>query len=163
MEHNENRGVIDAPFTLYGLDIPFLQVREFHKAFDHPAPDHPHQQSAERAAVRAQWIKEECDELIEAKDYVEQADAYIDIIYFALGGLVEMGILPQALMSIVHNANMGKLHYDPETGELIHKKDPITGKTLKPDNWARDHDPEQHLTTEIASQLTRIPLAKLGA
>ena len=55
---------------------------------------------------------EEINEFLDAvkeQDIVEQADAMIDTIYFALGTLVEMGVQPEQLFDIVQHANMSKL------------------------------------------------------
>lgn len=49
---------------------------------------------------------EEIAEFLVAPDIYEQADAMIDLIYFALGTLVEMGIKPDELFDIIQKANM---------------------------------------------------------
>ena len=73
-------------------------------------------------------------EAVKQEDIVEEADAMIDVIYFALGTLVEMGIRPDELFEIVQRANMSKLwedgkpHYNAE------------GKTVKPSTWRDPHD-----------------------
>ena len=121
-------------------------VREFHIKFGHPVEDKPKQMSAERAKKRYNWMLEEINEFIEADEIVEQADAMIDVIYFALGTLVEMGIQPDALFQIVQDANMSKLwsdgkpHYNAE------------GKTIKPSTW---EDPHEKLKAEIKNQLEK--------
>lgn len=77
---------------------------------------------------------EEINEFLEADEIVEQADVMIDVIYFALGTLVEMGIRPDKLFEIVQSANMAKLlpdgkpHYNAEgkTIRLRNWEDPIT-------------------------------------
>ena len=89
------------------------KVREFQEKFNHPVSNSP--------------------KFMEADEIVEQADAMIDVMYFALGTLVEMGIKPDELFDIVHNANMSKLwpdgkpHYNAE------------GKTIKPSTWVDPH------------------------
>lgn len=121
-------------------------VREFHIKFGHPVEDRPKQMNAERAKKRYNWMLEEINEFIEADDIVEQADAMIDVIYFALGTLVEMGIQPDNLFQIVQDANMSKLwsdgkpHYNAE------------GKTIKPSTW---EDPHEKLKAEIKKQLEK--------
>lgn len=79
---------------------------------------------------------EEINEFLQAsekQDIVEQADAMIDTIYFALGTLVEMGIEPDELFYIVQNANMSKLWADgkPHYNEM--------GKIIKPEGWENPH------------------------
>ncbi|MBQ2634958.1 MAG: hypothetical protein IJF88_10335 [Oscillospiraceae bacterium] len=116
------------------MDREWESVREFQISFGHPIADQPHVMDQDRALKRYKWMKEEIDEFLDAgDDIVEQADAMIDLIYFALGTLVEMGIKPDKLFKIVHQANMSKLwsdgkpHYD------------IDGKTIKPPTWKDPH------------------------
>ena len=65
-------------------------------------------------------MNEEVAEFLVAQDIYEQADAMIDLIYFALGTLVEMGLEADELFDIVQKANMAKLwsdgkpHYNPK-------------------------------------------------
>ena len=86
-------------------------VREFHKVGAHPAPKLLTSLDTIRIRTRAKWMEEEVHEFIEGNSIVEQTDALIDLIYFALGTLVEMGVHPGVvpeLFSIVHDANMKK-------------------------------------------------------
>lgn len=108
-------------------------VRDFQECFGHPVCTSPAMIGANRAQKRYAWMLEEINEFLEAKDLVEQADAMIDLIYFALGTLVEMGIKPDKLFDIVHKANMSKLWPDgcPHYG--------ADGKTIKPQNWIDPH------------------------
>lgn len=118
-------------------------VKEFQLKFGHPTADRPQKMDPERALKRYHWMLEEINEFLEADEIVEQADAMIDVMYFALGTLVEMGIRPDALFQIVQNANMAKLwpdgkpHYNAE------------GKTIKPAGW---EDPHGKLKAEIDRQ-----------
>lgn len=123
------------------MDKEWQDVREFQRAFGHPVADKPCCMSRERAEKRYKWMKEEIDEFLEAEgDIVEQADAMIDVMYFALGTLVEMGIKPDKLFNIVHHANMSKLWSD---GKPHYDQD---GKTRKPTTWK---DPHQDLERAI--------------
>jgi predicted HAD superfamily Cof-like phosphohydrolase len=94
---------------------------------------------------RAAWIEEEAQELREATTIDAQADAFIDVIYFALGGLVEMGLQPGPLWDIVQGANMAKLW--PDGHPRFRDGD---GKVLKPAGW---EDPGPRLAAEIRRQL----------
>ena len=78
-------------------------------------------------------MRDEIDEFLSATDIYAQTDAMIDLIYFALGTLVEMGVEPDAAFEIVHNANMSKLWDD---GKPHYNAD---GKVVKPPSWV---DPE---------------------
>lgn len=118
-------------------------VREFQQKFGHPVSDKPQQMSCERVQKRYKWMLEEINEFLEADEIVEQADAMIDVIYFALGTLVEMGIEPDNLFQIVQEANMSKLWPD---GKPHYNED---GKTIKPSTWV---DPHNRLRKEIERQ-----------
>ncbi len=118
------------------MNKEYMEVREFHKAFGHPVANTPTLLSKDRAKKRYAWILEEINEFLEAtekQDIVEQADAMIDTIYFALGTLVEMGVEPDQLFEIVQHANMSKLFPDGKT----HYNE--MGKVIKPDNWENPH------------------------
>jgi predicted HAD superfamily Cof-like phosphohydrolase len=108
-------------------------VKEFHKKFCHPISNAPKELPKERVAARVKWMLEELREFRDSKNIYEQADAMIDLIYFALGSLVEMGVEPESLFEVVHNANMLKLWED---GKPRYNED---GKTIKPKGWK---DPE---------------------
>lgn len=96
-------------------------------------------------ALRRKWMQEELDELAEAATLVDQADALLDLIYFALGTLVEMGMDAEDLFEIVHNANMDKLRTKHET---ILRDD---GKVGKPDGW---QSPEFHIAQRLVSSVS---------
>jgi predicted HAD superfamily Cof-like phosphohydrolase len=99
----------------------------------------------DRAVKRANWIRSECEELEAATTLVDQADAFIDIIYFAIGGLVELGLRwPQRLWNIVQGANMAKLWPD---GKPRYHPD---SKVMKPPGWKA---PEPQLEAEVAHQI----------
>lgn len=129
------------------LNDSFEKVREFHRAFDHRCPDKPTLLPEERVQKRYNWMLEELEELRKAGSIHDQADAVIDLIYFALGTLVEMGVQPGPLFEIVHAANMkklwpdGKVHYAPD------------GKVIKHPSWS---PPEPELLREIERQIGEI-------
>lgn len=108
-------------------------VKDFQIKFGHPVSNVPIMMQPDRAKKRYSWMLEEINEFIAAEDIVEQADAMIDLMYFALGTLVEMGIKPDELFKIVHNANMSKLWED---GKPHYNSD---GKTIKPATWEDPH------------------------
>jgi len=128
------------------LDQLWASVREFHHAFRHPAPPTPTLIPLERAAKRATWTEEECQELRDAQTIVDQADAAIDQIYFAIGTLVELGVRPGKLFDIVHGANMNKLHLVDGVPTAVYHPD---GKTKKPEGWVA---PEPLLAHEVDRQ-----------
>ncbi len=122
-------------------------VREFHEKFGHPCPDTPQMIETKRALSRGKWMNEEVAEFLVAKDIYEQADAMIDVIYFALGTMVEMGLEADELFDIVQNANMAKLfpdgkpHYNPKDGKVI-----------KPEGW---EDPSAKIHTYIDAMIAK--------
>jgi predicted HAD superfamily Cof-like phosphohydrolase len=129
---------------LKGLDSVLEEVKKFHVAFGHPVQDKPTMLNKERLAQRNKWVEEELQESLEAEDVVGQADAVIDAIYFHLGTLVEMGVMPQGAFEIVQNANMAKLFPDgkPRYNEV--------NKVIKPEGWVA---PEPLIEAEINKQL----------
>ncbi|SDY81634.1 Predicted phosphohydrolase, Cof family, HAD superfamily [Proteiniborus ethanoligenes] len=118
-------------------------VKDFQMKFGHPYRDTPKLLDSDRVSKRYDWMLEEINEFKEAKDIYEQADAMIDLMYFALGTLVEMGVKPDKIFEIVHRANMDKLWSD---GKPHFKED---GKTIKPEGWV---DPYPKIKEEIDSQ-----------
>lgn len=126
-----------------GLDWAHERVRAFHEAFGHPVGLRPHPLDGPRATVRAAWMREEVDEFELAASTVDQADAMIDLIYFALGTLVEMGVPAEPLFEIVHRANMSKRAAD---GVVVRAPD---GKVEKPIGWV---SPETQLSEWLVAQ-----------
>ena len=122
-------------------------VREFHDKFGHPVAQKPLMIETKRALSRGKWMNEEVAEFLVAKDIYEQADAMIDLLYFSLGTLVEMGLEADELFAIVQKANMDKLwedgkpHYNPKDG-----------KVLKPEGW---EDPAPKIKAYIDSIIAK--------
>ncbi|SFJ65342.1 Predicted phosphohydrolase, Cof family, HAD superfamily [Paenibacillus sp. UNC496MF] len=126
-----------------GLDLAFNQVKAFHQAFNHPVASRPTMMEQARAENRMHWCQEEIQEFLDSDNVVDQADAMIDLMYFALGTLVELGVKPQALMDIVQHANMSKLWPD---GKPHYREG--DGKIQKPAGW---EDPYPKLKAAIES------------
>lgn len=78
---------------------------------------------------------------------VEQVDALTDLLYFTYGSFSLLGVDPQPILEIVHEANMGKIF--PDGQPHYH---PVTHKVLKPDNWEEDYAPEKKIRAEIERQ-----------
>ena len=111
------------------MDRQWEQVYDFHEKFGAPVSDRPKLVGVERVQARSKWMLEEVGEFLSARTVVDQADAMIDLIYFALGTLVEMGVKPEGLFDIVHGANMSKLWED---GKPHYNAD---GKVIKSPGW----------------------------
>ncbi len=104
-------------------------VCDFSRAFNLPISRAPTQLGHDRVALRAKWMKEEIEEFVQAESIVDQADAIADLIYYALGVLVEMGIDGSRIFEIVHTANMAKRRAG---GLPQYEQD---GKVAKPEGW----------------------------
>jgi len=75
-----------------------------------------------------QMIQDELEELAEAKTVAEQADALVDLMYYACDTAVRNGINLDSVFMAVHAANMEKF----VDGKPILRED---GKVLKPEGW----------------------------
>lgn len=154
-----------------GMDRHYEQVRELHTAFGVAMADRPTEltgagneallcgarllkacstdmRKAEWGQVmfRAALILEELSELMQAETIEDQADALADILYLTIGTFTVMGLKPEAIFDIVHEANMKKLGPD---GKPIFEG----GKFTKPPGWKENHAPEPHIKVEIQRQL----------
>ena len=87
-------------------------------------------------------VNDELDELREATDTAEQADALVDAIYYICDTAVRHGMNIDRVFEIVHGANMQKV----VDGKVIRRAD---GKILKPDGW---QDPGPLLDREMTRQ-----------
>lgn len=116
-----------------GIDSAYEDVKAFQIAFGNPIGKRPSTLTGHEKERRIEWMREEIEELAVADTVVEQADAIIDLLYFAFGYLVEMGVPPSGAWNAVHAANMAKLWPDG-----VHTN--AVGKVVKPHGW---HGPEQ--------------------
>lgn len=126
----------------------YTQVQHYHQVFGHRKQDSPTPLPQDRIIHRADFMAEELAEFLQSPpdDLVAQSDALIDLIYFALGTFVEMGIDPAPLFEAVHQANMDKL-WDGEP-----RYHPVTNKTIKPAGWV---GPEARIRALIEQQRTQ--------
>lgn len=126
------------------MDQNWEKVLQFHRLFSIPYKEKPTFLPKDRVQIRAEWMQEEIQEFLESASLEDQADAMIDLIYLALGTLVEMGVRPEELFEIVHKANMSKVWED---GKPHYRKS--DGKVVKPPSW---QDPAPLLQAAIAKQ-----------
>lgn len=117
------------PNEFKGLDDAYEKVRAFHADSCLPVASHPNRLSASRVAARVNWMREELSELLSANDLQEQVDAVSDLMYLALGCLVEMGVPPSIPFTAVHRTNREKRWLD---GTIRVNAE---GKLLKPPGW----------------------------
>jgi phosphoribosyl-ATP pyrophosphohydrolase len=98
-----------------------------------PIPETPTVLSKIRLESSVQALNEELKEFHDATvdgDVLEAADGLIDLIYFALGRLTEMGVPAQAVFDEVHRANMSKTRGTKSTREGWGGHDAV-----KPEGW----------------------------
>ena len=114
------------------------KVKQFHIKFNHPVADKILAMPPARADLRAKWMDEEIGEFLAATTITDQADAMADLIYFALGTMVEIGVDIENVFNIVHTANMEKSA--SVNGE----------KVKKPNEWI---PPETKIYQEILEQM----------
>lgn len=108
-------------------------VRNFHKKFGLITQDTPIHLTRRKLHERVECLQEELGEFNEAcqeQNLEKQVDALIDIIYFALGTLVMLGIKPwlfKKLWNDVQRANMAKVRGTTQRGHAV--------DVCKPEGW----------------------------
>lgn len=75
-------------------------------------------------------IKEEYEELTQARSQLEELDALIDILVVTIGAIHSMGADAEGAWKEVMRTNFAKI--DKETGKVRKRED---GKVLKPSGW----------------------------
>ncbi|RUQ67309.1 hypothetical protein ELZ19_06955 [Brucella abortus] len=95
-----------------------------------PIPNEPERLRPERKAWALTAMREELDEFETTDSIDDEADALIDLTYFALGRLIEMGIAPRPIFEEVHAANMRK-----KRGELSKRPGSLGFDAVKPEGW----------------------------
>ncbi|MEM7141469.1 MAG: HAD family hydrolase [Actinomycetota bacterium] len=118
-------------------------VKEFSDACQDGAnPATPQLMAPTAVEFIAEMVNDELDELREATDVAEQADALLDAIYYICDTAVRHGLNLDRVFDIVHGANMQKV----VDGRVIRRDD---GKILKPEGW---QDPGPLLDAEMDRQ-----------
>ena len=117
-------------------------VREFTIACEKELPDRPQRLDSSRIAFIRKMVNDELDELEQARETWEQADALVDAVYYLCDTAVRHGMNLDPLFQLVHQANLAKL----VDGKVLRRED---GKILKPAGWT---DPAPLLQAEIERQ-----------
>lgn len=112
-----------------GLDECYALVRDFQNTMSEPISTIPTGLEKPRRSKRCEWMHNEILELEMAEGVVDQVDALCDLIYFAMGTLVEMGVPPGIPFYEVHKSNMEKVGHQ---GRASFDE---TGRLKKPDGW----------------------------
>ena len=119
------------------------QVDQFQRSvLNYPVPDKPQKLPEGALDLKIHHLYEEITELRDATDLAEMADAFVDLAYVALGGLIQMGICPSPAFEEVHNANMKRKRVDEDRtgGDQPDAK--------KPEDW-RGPDWEKFLSITL--------------
>lgn len=95
-----------------------------------PIPEKPTRLSTPRKKWASLALLEELVEFQDAETLADEVDALVDLIYFATGRLVEMGVPPLPVFEEVHSANMKK-----ERGTLSKRPDSLGYDAIKPEGW----------------------------
>lgn len=109
------------------------QVKRFQQEIlDFPIPPVPTRLHPTRKKFAVSAIGEELIEFEQAETLADEADALLDMCYFAYGRLVEMGLMPSVLFDEVHRANMAK-----KRGDLKKARSEFSGgyDAVKPPGW----------------------------
>ncbi|MFT5201738.1 MAG: putative HAD superfamily Cof-like phosphohydrolase [Candidatus Aldehydirespiratoraceae bacterium] len=118
-------------------------VKEFSDACnDGNNPSSPRLMDNTAVEFIAEMVNDELQELREATDLVEQADALVDAIYYICDTAVRHGMNLDRVFEVVHGANMQKV----VDGRVIRRDD---GKIMKPEGW---QDPAPLLLDELGRQ-----------
>lgn len=109
------------------LEMAFAFNREI---VDFPFPERPTRLRPDRKEFALTVFREEDQEFNDATSLEDEVDAVIDGIYFRLGRLLEMGVLPGPSFEEVHKANMAK------TRGTLNKRSNSKGyDAVKPEGW----------------------------
>jgi phosphoribosyl-ATP pyrophosphohydrolase len=114
------------------LESAWMDVYTFHMAFGLPHKAVATDLAPEQVECRKRLITEEHRELQEALDsgdLVQITSEAVDLIFVALGTLVEAGVEPSKVWGAIHEANMAKL--GPDGKPILNEY----GKVQKPEGW----------------------------
>jgi predicted HAD superfamily Cof-like phosphohydrolase len=104
-------------------------VRAFQENFFGPQPSTPlteDQVDWDEHTLRLEWMDSEHSEIetaIRRRNIADLADGYLDDLFYALGGLVRLGIDAAPLFQAITDANMAKVRI------------PGLAKIAKPEGW----------------------------
>ena len=118
------------------------KVRKFAEACSSNLTEFPKKLTIDEISFIREMVNDELQELEDAKDITEQADALVDAIYYLCHCAAKHGMNLDPLFQIVHQANMKKI----VNGKILKRED---GKILKPKGW---EDPKDDLEAEIKRQ-----------
>jgi len=121
--------LLDTTGTNY-VDHETLDVRQFLDKFGHITNNHPVHLTKRKLIERHECMLEELNEFKDGVDFQDlgaMADALIDLVYFAKGTAIMLGLPWETLWADVQSANMDKV---PGVGKRGHTVD-----VVKPHGW----------------------------
>ena len=140
MDNDKNRGEGGSARLLrLMLEGMTSDVDDFHnRVIGLPVVQSPTLLPEPRHVWAKDFLQEELNEYCDAwanQDLEDAVDALVDLVYVAIGRLLEMGIPPQEAWDVVHRANMAKVR-----GKSPHRNSETDA--AKPENWEPpDHGP----------------------
>lgn len=111
-------------------DLHSMTARFAEEVLGLPIPVEPSRLDPVRKRWASAAMHEELAEFLQADELEDELDALLDLVYFALGRVVEMGILPGPAFEAVHQANMTK-----RRGELSKRPGSLGYDAVKPEGW----------------------------
>lgn len=111
-------------------DVEYEDVRMFHEKFSMMVHKHPTHLTTRKLHERVACMQEELDEFEDAihnQDMAKLADALVDLVYFAKGTAVQMGLPWRQLWNEVQRANMDKERGIGKRGQKV--------DCIKPEGW----------------------------
>ena len=149
----------------------FLRIKAMRKKFRIDYDNTPRALSAAGALQQARFLREEIDEFVEAKYVVDQYDAILDLIVFAMGTIETMGLPFREGFNAVMDANMTKQRGDKGRGtdfDLVKPKEWIGPETALQeiiDGTYNSHGskllPEQEVVSVKKNDEDKAPIALL--
>lgn len=122
-----------------GLDDFYEAVQKFQTAVGHPDGQYVQMLAGNELKRRVDWTADEVREFAESTDIVNQARELGDIIWFAIGSLVCMGIKPSYVLGPIIRANLSKVD---DEGHVQYR--PSDGKVMKPEGWKSPREGIKH-------------------
>ena len=106
----------------------FDDVKSFHQKFGLLVSEQPTHLTRRKLRERVECLQEELEEFmlaVDSQSLPEQADALIDLVYFALGTAVMMGLPWDELWADVQRANMSKVRGETKRGHKVDVTKPV--------------------------------------
>jgi len=121
------------------MDFELEDIRKFNEKMGFESHITVTRPTRKRLRERALQLQEEAGEFVDAVEegsMVDMADALIDLVYFAKGTAILMGLPWEELWQIVQECNMKKEFGKTKRGIEIDAK--------KPEDWVGPADRERH-------------------